>query len=163
MAVFYFDTSAIVKRYHFEQGTELVDVAIGNRTPEDQFHTSFLTLLEVTSAIERLADSGQLERSVVAPLLARFATDLYQQFNLWPISNEIITSAASVIGRYKLRSADAIHLATALSAPPVATRSRIVMVSSDRRLSLASGEAGLLVLDPKATGAITMLSELRAR
>ncbi len=94
MAVSYFDTSAIVKRYHLEQGTELVDQIFGDRIPQDQFHTSFLALLEVISAIERLADSGQLQRAMVRPTLARFASDLFRQFDLWPIGNEIIAHEA---------------------------------------------------------------------
>ena len=163
LAVFYFDTSAIVKRYHLEQGTEFIDQILGDRAPQDQFHTSFLTLLEVISAIERLADLGQLRRGVVRPTLARFNSDLYQQFDLWPISNEIITSAATIVGKHKLRSADAIHLATALLLSLAAPDSRIAMVSSDRKLVRAGRQAGFLVLDPTGRDALAQLSEFRAQ
>ncbi|MDO8670045.1 MAG: type II toxin-antitoxin system VapC family toxin [Dehalococcoidia bacterium] len=163
MAVFYFDTSAIVKRYHLEQGTEFVDQILADRDRQDQFHTSFLTLLEVISAIERLADSGQLQRAIVQPTLMRFDSDLYQRFDLWPISNDLITSAAIIVGQYKLRSADAIHLATAMRLSLAVPDSRIAMVSSDRRLANAGQEAGILVLDPTARDAIAQLNEFRAK
>ena len=102
------------------------------------------------------------KRAVVQPTLARFDSDLYQQFDLWPISNDLITSAATIVGQYKLRSADAIHLATALRLSLAVPDSRIAMVSSDRRLVHAGKEAGILMLDPTDRDAITQLREFRA-
>ncbi len=103
------------------------------------------------------------KRAVVQPTLARFDSDLYQQFDLWPIGNDLITSAATIVGQYKLRSADAIHLATALRLSLAVPDSRIAMVSRDRRLVHAGKEAGILMLDPTARDAIAQLREFQAQ
>lgn len=163
MPVFYLDTSAIVKIYHSERGSEVIDELLENSVPEDQFHTSSLTLLEGISAIERLADLGQLDRALVRSALARFRRDIHDRFHLWPISNEIIAEAASVVGQYRLRSADAIHLATALSISLLGLASQTVMVSSDRRLIRLTQAAGLAALDPTDSGAFAQLRQLRSQ
>lgn len=54
MPVFYLDTSAIIKRYYLEQGSDIVDELFEQPLPGDGFHTSFLTLLEVASGKEEL-------------------------------------------------------------------------------------------------------------
>ncbi len=162
MPVFYLDTSAIVKSYHSEQGSEVIDELFENSVPEDQFHTSFLTLLEGISGIERLGDSGQLERALVESALARFRRDIFHRFHLWPISNDIIAQAASVVGQYKLRSADAIHLATALSISSLVPDSPVILISSDRRLIRSTQAAGLPVLDPTDSGALAQLRQFRS-
>ncbi len=51
MTVFYLDTSAIIKRYRRESGTDLVDQLLESPRAEDRFCTSFLTVLELTSGI----------------------------------------------------------------------------------------------------------------
>ena len=163
MPVFYLDTSAIVKSYHTERGSEVVDELLDNPLPQDQFHTSFFTLLEGISAIERLADSGQLEKALVVSALARFRRDIRDRFHLWPISNEIIAEAASVVGHHKLRAADAIHLATALSVALVVPGTQTIMVPSDQRLIRSAQAAALVVLDPAAHGSLTQLRELRTQ
>jgi hypothetical protein len=43
MPLFYLDTSALVKRYRTEQGTEVVEQLLTNFSPEDRFFTSFLS------------------------------------------------------------------------------------------------------------------------
>lgn len=46
MIVFYFDTSAIVKRYHKELGTEVVDKIFEAKPKEYGLAISFWTVLE---------------------------------------------------------------------------------------------------------------------
>lgn len=163
MPVFYLDTSAIVKSYHSERGSKVIDEMLGNSAPQDQLHTSSLTLLEGISAIERLADLGQLDKALARSALARFRRDIYERFHLWPISNEIIGKAASIVGQYKLRSADAIHLATALSISLLVPATQTVMVSSDRRLVRSARAAGLPVLDPADSDALAELRRLHSQ
>lgn len=163
MPVFYLDTSAIVKSYHSERGSQVIDDLLENSGPQVQFHTSSLTLLEGISAIERLADLGQLDKGLARSALARFRRDLRDRFHVWPISNEVITEAASVVGQYRLRSADAIHLATALSIPLLVLASETVMVSSDHRLIRSAQAVGLRVLDPADSGALAQLRQLRTQ
>ena len=152
MPVFYLDTSAILKRYRDEQGTEVVDRLLLNPGPDDRFFTSFLSALEVWSAISRLVRSGQIDRNAAENVLARFREDAHRVILLWPLDNAILTAAILVAERHGLRSGDAIHLATAASIFSLATESETVLVSSDRELLEAAMQAGMGVLNPQDAG-----------
>ena len=56
MTVFYLDTSAIVKRYRTEKGTEFIDRLFKEiETSEHRLATSFLSVLEFVSALGDLS------------------------------------------------------------------------------------------------------------
>ena len=46
MPVYYLDTSAIVKRYLEEQGTEVMDRLLDDTGPHNSFYTSWLSILD---------------------------------------------------------------------------------------------------------------------
>ena len=161
MTVYYLDTSALVKRYWIEQGTELVDRPVEARTGTDRFVSSFLTILEVTSATYRFTGSGLLPENVGLEILRRFRRDLDEHFGVWPLDEGTLSRAVQVVEQYRLRSADAIHLATALGVASAVGPVVPVMVSADRELCQAAATAGLHVIDPLRDDAIDRLNELR--
>lgn len=57
MTVFYLDTSALVKRYKTEEGSDIIDYLYDNLPRGHSLATSFLTVLEFVSAIRRLLKS----------------------------------------------------------------------------------------------------------
>lgn len=118
MPVFYLDTSALVKRYRTEQGTEIVQQLFDNPSPEDRFFISFFSIIELTSGILRLAKGGQLSQDTANQILARFWRDVQKLFRLWPLNDDIAVDAVTVVEEHRLRSADAIHLATAQPSVP---------------------------------------------
>lgn len=138
MVLFYFDTSALVKRYWPEQGTEVVDRLVEGRTAEERFVTSFFSILEVTSAAHRLMGAGLLPTSVGQELLARFRREIQESFAVWPLDETILEGAVRVVAQYRLKAADAIHLATALAVASAARGAETVLVSADRELCTAA-------------------------
>ncbi len=96
--------------------------------------TSALSIVEVTRAV-RLAG---LEQDVEAPL-----TEILDGCTIIDPDRELLQTAANLSPR-RLRSSDAIHLATALSISPDA------MFVYDRRLGQAALDAGLRVIAPGA-------------
>ena len=68
MAFYYLDTSAIVKMYVDEPGTDFVVQLINNSQPSDRFYISFLTVLEFTSAIMRKVKGNTLREEVAAEI-----------------------------------------------------------------------------------------------
>jgi predicted nucleic acid-binding protein len=54
MTIFYLDTSALVKRYKTEEGSDMIDNLYDNLPRGHSMATSFLTVLEFVSAIRRL-------------------------------------------------------------------------------------------------------------
>src|SRR3990172_1416607 len=130
MPVFYVDTSALVKRYRTELGTEVVEELFGDPRPQDRFFISFLSILEVTSGVIRLAKGGQLQQDTAQEILARFRHDVSEFFRVWPLNEDIAVAAVTVAETHRLRSADAIHLATAQAIGSLVSGTRVVMVSS---------------------------------
>jgi len=161
MAVFYFDTSAIVKRYRREKGTELADDLMDNPREADRFYTSLLSPLEVTSAVTRLSNAGEITEKTVSEVLARFHTEIRERFRIWPIEEEIIAAAILLVRQQGIRSADAIHLATAVTISSLSQGSPTVFLSSDRKLIHAAKEKGLATIDPSEQNALERLAELR--
>ena len=150
MPVFYLDTSAIVKRYLNEPGTQAIDRLFFDETRADtKFYTSFLTTLELTSSILRLVKGGQLGRSVADNILARFRQDSHGTIRILPLTDAILNGAVTVVEQHQLRSADAIHLATAGTIFRLAPESETVLVSSDLELLEAAVGFGMAVLNPQ--------------
>src|SRR5438552_15678664 len=83
MPVFYLDTSALVKRYRSEAGTDVVEQLLKNPRPEDRFFLSFLSILELTSGILRLAKAGQLRDATATQVLAQFRSAVRELYNVW--------------------------------------------------------------------------------
>jgi len=162
MPVFYIDTSALVKRYRTEQGAGVVEVLLSDPLPEDRFFLSFLSVIELTSGILRLARGRQLREETASEILARFRGDIRTLFRIWPLNEEVAADALSQVEEHRLRSADAIHLATAQKIASLASGATVVMVSSDQELLDATHATGLVILDPRAPGSLEKLKQLRA-
>jgi len=142
MPVFYLDTSALVKRYRTERGTEVVEALLANPLSEDRFFISFLSIIELTSGVLRLAKGGQLLEDTANEILARFRRDVRELFRVWPIDDEITADASRRLSN------------TGCGAPAV-------MVSSDRELLDAAAAAGLGAFDPQIPGSAEKLKQLR--
>ncbi len=83
MAIYYLDTSAIVKYYVPEVGTEFIKSLIDDSVRSDTFYTSFLTVLEFTSALWR---NGTIQPSAVINALNSFEEDARRFFRFWPLT-----------------------------------------------------------------------------
>lgn len=137
MAIFYVDTSAIVKRYRREKGTEVIDELLEDPPLADRFYISFLSILELTSAIRRLSEAKNLNKGAAQEILARFHTDVQERFRVWPLDNEIVALAVSLVNAHSL------------------------FVSSDRELVDAAQARDLVTLDPTVADALARLAEVR--
>lgn len=131
MSLLYLDSSALVKLIAPEPETEAL---LGMFDSSAEGATSALATVEVMRAVRRArlgARALERARSVLASV-ARVAVDA-----------PILESAAALAPR-RLRSLDAVHLATAL-----ALREELSwLVSYDRRLSEAAELAGLPAIAP---------------
>ena len=62
MTIFYLDTSALVKRYKTEEGSDIIDNLYDNLLRGHSMATSFLTVLEFVSAIRRLLKGNRISQ-----------------------------------------------------------------------------------------------------
>jgi predicted nucleic acid-binding protein len=71
----FFDTSALVKRYADEQGTQTVDRLI--ETPENTIVITSLSVIEIASAFRRKYNRGEISEQKRDGLLVSFFVRVY--------------------------------------------------------------------------------------
>lgn len=151
MPIYYLDASSITKLYlRDERGTEFMDELVRGRAPGKRLVTSAISIVEVKAAISRRVRDIANRRT----LIRAYDNDWREIFETSPISESIIMDAGAIAEERRLRSGDAIHLATALAVAAVAPGSpQMFMVSSDAELLTASHETQIDALDPQTNAA----------
>ena len=108
----YFDTSAIVKHFHVEEGTERVSALIQNT--DDEIWLSELAKLEFVSALLRKYREGTIDDKQLESAISGFETDC-AGFHVEPLGSVVTDEAERLLQRYGkregLRTLDALHLA----------------------------------------------------
>jgi predicted nucleic acid-binding protein len=134
--VIYWDTSALVKQFLAETGTEEV---LALRTQDLPHATSMITYSETFSALRRRAR----ERFLSAARY-RAAIDLFKRD--WPafvrvqLDEEVILLSAKLIERHPLRTLDAIHLASVLQLQQLIGEASLFVSSDSQLLQAAKAE-----------------------
>lgn len=148
MAVFYFDTSALVKRYVTETGSGWVRNVADPKSGNDIF-VAKICGPEAVSAFVR--QSPPLPNLVA--LLADFHFDFHQQYQRLALTDAVIVAAMRLAEAHRLRGYDAVQLGVALelqAARAKASLPPLIFVSADHQLNLAAGAESLVVDDPNA-------------
>jgi predicted nucleic acid-binding protein len=141
--LFYVDTSALVKRYHIELGSDQVDRLFADL--DASLVTANLAVTELTSALDRKCQDGALTREGLAQVLAVAAQDLLAEFWLLELDRTHIRRSQQLILQHHLRTLDALHLAAILSIKDL----HPVLVSADTRLLQAADREGIELLNPE--------------
>ncbi len=129
----------MVKRYVVEEGTEVV------RTQE-LLVVSALVRVEVSSALWRKQRDGLLTSVLVRTLVDGFEADLDAvpggrwRFVAVPVTNVVLTAAAGLVAVHRLRSLDAIQLASAVRARGADPRMETFACFDDRLREAAAAE-----------------------
>jgi predicted nucleic acid-binding protein len=148
MARYFLDPSALVKRYHQESGTSVVEGLFSSQ--EHRFFISRLALVEVHSAFARLVRDRLLREGDLGKLVARLQDDVAAGLlNVAAASSRRLAGASSLLCTHGLtntmRTLDAIHLATAQA---LHSRSRIAaFVAADNKILAVASACGMSVLD----------------
>jgi len=147
LAFYYLETSALVKLYVRETGTERM-LAMTARSAENRLAMLALTQVEFRSAIRRRERAGEIPSTIAVQLLDAFTRHLETRFITQPISDFVLDLASSLIDRHALRAFDAIQLA-GCAALKNATGSEIpIFVCADQALIAAAQQEGMPTLDP---------------
>jgi predicted nucleic acid-binding protein len=136
----YADTSALVKKYLQEAGSEQV-IAFFDQHP--LIGTAVLTQAEVASALSKAMRSGWVDESAILTAWQDFLTHWPAYIRL-PVSAGIVEHAAAIAQQHGLRAYDAIHLASALAWGDV-TGDEVIFACYDRNLAKAAGHEVLQV------------------
>ena len=149
MADYFFDSSALVKAYIAETGTNWVRTILDDE--QHQIYISQLTELEVVAALTRRFRIGDLtleERDQAAHDVRQDCAS----YLVIDITDEIVEAAIDLALRHNLRAYDAAQLASALKARNVLSNNHgytgLILISADLELNDASASEGFHTEDP---------------
>jgi predicted nucleic acid-binding protein len=146
LAYYFVDSSALVKLYVQEPGTDrLLDLVEGHQG--DRFAVLTISAVEIRSAIRRRQRSGDIEPDVAREMLESVRNHLESRFIRQVVNDSVIDAALELIDRYALRAYDAIQLAGCLTLRATITEP-LTFVCSDHQLLRAASSEQLRVLDP---------------
>lgn len=137
--IVYFDTSALIKLYAIEPGSEKVRELWDAAAPAA---ASVLLYAEVMATFARKRRELQDTTTTLA-LIDAFATDWPTLLQI-PLDAEVLALTRPVLERHALRGADAVHLASAIQIRRIA-EAEVHFAGADQALLAAAGAEGLLV------------------
>jgi predicted nucleic acid-binding protein len=150
VAAYFFDSSAIVKRYVRETGTGWVR-RLTRRGQPDPIYLARITAVEVTAAVARRRRTGNPTPVRSRSILALFRSHLATRYLIVEITPGLIAAAMQLADTHELRAYDAVQLAAALELNGrwlSAGLGGITLVSADRDLNTAAIAEGLTVENP---------------
>jgi predicted nucleic acid-binding protein len=149
MSFYYFDSSAIVKGYTDETGTELVNSLL---LPENSILMSAITGVEVAAALARKLRTNQISQQQYQLAYESFEHDYDNIYLKKDVDNMIIQLAMQLTQRHPLRGYDAVQLSSALVYKNHFEEEGLgntVFVCADDNLNSAAEKEGLVVINPK--------------
>ncbi|TAJ07205.1 MAG: hypothetical protein EPO61_14665 [Nitrospirae bacterium] len=145
MPVYYFDTSALVKRYSRERGTKTVNALLAKRGRLAILGS--VAIPEFYAALALKARLGELTRDDWYSVLFKFEAEsdrgLFQFVT--PSSRTYLATKQFILDYPFLRSAQAIHLVLAQELRPL----RLSFVSSDRQALELCRPFGITPINPE--------------
>ncbi len=145
MHYFYFDTSALAKRYSPESGSEKVDSIINNK--DNVIIIGNIAIPEIYSALSKKYRTGEISNKDFLSAIYRFEKDISENsYHFLEVDNNIIIAAKILILAHpELRTYDSIHLALALELSEL----NPTIVTSDGVLYQTCQSEGLTVINPE--------------
>lgn len=145
MAYYYFDTSALAKRYSPETGSETVDAIINDET--SVIVIGNIAITELYSALSKKRRMGEISDNDFLSATYRIEKDISEQlYQFLEVDNHTIAATKTLILTYPtLRTYDSIHLALALELSEL----NPTVVTSDKVLFNACKSEKLKVINPE--------------
>ena len=150
MAIYFVDSSALVKRYIQEVGTSWVR-RLTRQAAANHIYLARITVVEVTSAIARRRKGGTVLPARASSMLSEFRKHMAGRYTMIEITPVLVANAAKLANSRELRAYDAVQLSAAftVNAHAIAIGLRgVVLVSSDKDLNDAAVAEGFTVEDP---------------
>ncbi len=167
MYYFYFDASALVKRYTEETGSDKVDYLFGN-IPLNRLKCLTIGAAEVFWICVRKRNDGRItshEFTHAVANLNREVTSDTSDFRTDSIPDALVWASLNFVETYSLNSVDAIVLCSALETATELRRrdDTLVLVASDQRLLRSASNEGLLIFNPEIDTEETLKTWLDVR
>jgi predicted nucleic acid-binding protein len=140
--ILFLDTSALVKIYIAEPGSERMREAVAREDPKA---ASVLAFAEIHAALARRRREELLRETELEQIRLVFAED-WERLTQMPVGAEVVRRVPGLCDRHPLRGADAVHLASAMLLQEEGLE--ILFACSDRPLLAAATAEGLATFDP---------------
>ncbi len=150
MAVLFFDSSGLMKRYIAETGTAWVISQVRPSAVNDIFVAS-ITGIEITSAITRRVKGKGISQSLADKAMKRFKRNFDKRFIVVDLTPKIIKEGILLAQKYGLRGYDTAQLAVGLNVRNRLARGGVrnfTFISADNDLNIAAQAEGLTVENP---------------
>ncbi|MBI5526803.1 MAG: type II toxin-antitoxin system VapC family toxin [Deltaproteobacteria bacterium] len=141
----YFDTSALIKKYVAEPGSEKIRSLVAKETAR---YTSKLTFAETCASLARKKREGGLEDRHHRAALNSYLQD-WETFVQVELLDDLLPIVRRLVETYPLRGADAVHLASAIWIRDKIGEA-VTFAASDKVLNAAATGEGFRVFDPVA-------------
>lgn len=149
MAIYFVDSSALVKRYISETGSRWI---LGLFAPalDNEIFIAAITGVEIVAALTRTMRSGSISAADATLVCNQFRNDLQTDYQSVEITEAVINSGMILAETRDLRSYDAVQLAAGYAVNALIANGLppVIFVSSDNELNLAAASEGLLVENP---------------
>lgn len=159
MVVFYIDTSVMVKRYMEEPGTEFADILFDNVlvSKNHSMATSVLGMVEFIATIRRARKGNVIEDLDLHNIIHHFSKEM-EKMNLLSLDEKTLANSIEVIMDHSLRTADALHLSSALELKKMMTKvgERFFLVTNDKEMIDAAKSSEMNVLMPDENGILEL-------
>jgi predicted nucleic acid-binding protein len=140
----YFDSSALVKKYVHEVGSDRVR-ELSNQTP--LLATSKLAWPEILSGLGRKRRENGLTEKDYNKAVETFAAD-WESFLIVEFQDELLPLMRQLAQKHALKGADLVHLSSVLWLQKAA-QERMTLVASDKQLLKTAKVEKLDVLNPE--------------
>jgi uncharacterized protein len=149
LALYYLETSALVKLYVYEAGTDrLLDLTASDAG--HRFAILSVAQVEFRSAIRGRQRRGEIPDNSADELIESFRRHAEGKFLIQPFSDSLLDVASALIDSYPLRGYDAVQLAGYLVLRSVSGTEEPTFVCADKVLLATARNEGCPVLDPSS-------------
>jgi uncharacterized protein len=151
MGIYFLDSSAIVKRYVGEKGHAWV-ITLCDPLHGHDLYISQIALVEVVRAICTKAQDNFITIADRDRFVTLFRRDSQSTYGVLPLTDSICTYAGDLCHLHRLRSYDAVQLASVLDLRREISLKRAsppILVTADRGLITIATTEGLRIENPE--------------
>ena len=152
MNFFYWDASALVKRYAPEVGTDLVN-HLFSEVPLDRMMSLIVGTGEVISVFVRKRNNGIVTRDDFSQAMVDFRAEVIDrgEFKLVSVNDAFVFASYPLIEKHSINSTDALVLRSALDIVGEfrSEGNDLVLITTDQRLLRAAQTENLQVFNPE--------------
>ncbi len=147
MAAYYLDTSALVKLYIDEAGTDNL-LSLAASIERDTWAVSDLTRVEFRAAVGRRQREGNISAETSLEICSELDQHAGSLYLVQPVTSSVVEEAISLLDRHSLRAYDSVQLASCIVLSRMEQTIARTFVCADAPLLQAATDEGLTVFNP---------------